>query len=255
MRRRALGLALLSAAVAPACACATASVARSVERTPPNLVFTRAIADDRPTDVLTAVSPADGRICLSGKWFDLPPTPQRYRYELRDGAGKVIHVGETEVTATAATWYTWSCYGRTPADAPGTWTYALRLGDAELEGSIEVAPRAQAAVLGTLSGDASALLGPSGDLQALAPNPAADELRVSLERCVAAHPEAPRPAAIALTVTRDGRLVDVRAEGEGPLARCLEEALAAVELGSTRDAPIELRVPLGGGGIGVRGEG
>ena len=121
-------------------------------------MFTSAIDNDRPTDALSAVGPDDDALCLSGRWFDLPRAPQPYRYELRDAAGKVVNVGETEVTATAATWYTWSCYRPTAADAPGTWTYALTLGDATLEGAIEVAPRpTEAMVLGALSGDAGIL--------------------------------------------------------------------------------------------------
>lgn len=226
-------------------------------------MFTSAIDNDRPTDALSAVGPDDDALCLSGRWFDLPRAPQPYRYELRDAAGKVVNVGETEVTATAATWYTWSCYRPTAADAPGTWTYALTLGDATLEGAIEVAPRpTEAMVLGALSGDAGILGSLSdedaakifADLDGPPPaNPATNELGAALGRCVEDHPNDAPPAAIAFTVATDGALTDVRAEGEGPLARCLERALAGVKLASTRAAPLEVRVPLAPGGVAVRG--
>jgi hypothetical protein len=80
-----------------------------------------------------------------------------------------------------------------------------------------------------------------------------DELGSALRRCVEEHPNDAPPRAIAFTVATDGALTDVRAEGEGPLARCLERALAGVKLAATRAAPLEVRVPLATGGLGSRG--
>ncbi|HRI08894.1 MAG TPA: hypothetical protein PKW35_13825, partial [Nannocystaceae bacterium] len=229
-------------------ACATASVARALARTPPQLVFTSAVVDQRPVDRIDRVGPDTAALCLSGKWFDLPRTTQRYRYELRDAAGDVVNVGEQEITATAATWYTWSCYQPTPADAPGRWTYVLTLGDATLDGAIEVDPR-EAAVLGVLA--TGNLYGESLDdlvdpASAPPPNPAAAELQAALERCRQEHPKAPVPAALDFTIAPEGALVDVKAEGEGPLARCLESALARARVPGGRAEPLRVHLPIGG---------
>ncbi|MDF1564892.1 MAG: hypothetical protein P1V51_17750 [Deltaproteobacteria bacterium] len=149
MRRKLLP-ALLALALG---GCATLSVKKVAEKHPPRIVFTTAIEEDQPVDEITALAEHQDRLCLSGRWFDLPHTTLGYRYELKDGGGQVLYVGEQEVTASAATWFTYSCYGRTKADAPGTWSYTLTLGDFEQAGQIEVAPlkpKPLSAIIGVL---------------------------------------------------------------------------------------------------------
>ena len=71
-------------------------------------------------------------------------------------------------------------------------------------------------------------------------------LRGALARCREDASGEGLPAAIEFTITTAGALVDVRADGEGPLARCIEDALARARIAGGRAEPLQVRVPLGG---------
>ena len=106
----------------------------------PRVVFTSALDDeDEPTDRLLRASFRQEKLYLWIHWFDLDPAAHLYRYEVVDGSGRVVRVGEIDMSPGDA--ITWHGHTLSPVlEAPGVWRFRIYIdGRLRIEPSLEVA--------------------------------------------------------------------------------------------------------------------
>ena len=106
----------------------------------PRVVFASAVDDEEePVDRLLRASFRQQKMLYIWiKWFDLAPAPHHYRYEVVDGSGRVVWVGDTNMSPDDAIIY----HGHTLSpviEAPGVWRFRIYIdGRLDIEPSIEV---------------------------------------------------------------------------------------------------------------------
>jgi len=214
-------------ALAFAAGCATLPAEqRAVERTPPRIILASGVVDDTPVDEIDVLRAEHPKLCVFVRWFDLPLRPIPYRVELRDGVGRLAHLWEAPIHPKKATWNTWNCLRPTPADAPGNWTYLVRLGAATFEGSVRVEQRSRP--LGVLSVRATTgAAGALADVFARARQAGGPIPWEAFTECMRLQRQAAATAKVSFDLRTDGRLAGALAEGGGPLPGCLAEAARA----------------------------